>query len=168
MPRSLLASAIVLALAPAQVFAAEKPFPDIKANNWAYASMAQIKKDKLWYRIADGVPKRKVATRRDIAVKTIYLALDSQGNIEGFRRTTAMLAKRPDNASSRKWAQQYRASFPKKKLMYQNYLKSIARLWNHFKPEIRVVAKALNVDPKVVSQNLALQKMTVDSMRLPR
>ena len=159
---------LALALALAAFAAADKPFPDDKANHWVYVSLAQIKKNKLWYRVADGVPKRKIATRNDFAVKTIYLALDSQGNIEGFRRTTAMLGKRPDNAASRKWAQQYRTTFPKKKVMYQNYLKSITRLWNYFNPEIKVVAKALKVDPKIVSQNLALQKMTVDAMRLPK
>lgn len=147
---------------------ADKPFPDNKANHWVYASMIQIKKNRLWYRLGVKAPAHKVLTRTDMATKTLYLAVDSQSLVEKFRQTTLMVGKKPDNASTRKWVARYKANFPKKKKLYQDYVQRVTKLWNYFRPEIKSVAKSLKVDPKVITQNLALEKITVDSMRLPK
>jgi hypothetical protein len=146
--------------------AADTPFPDSKANHWVFASMNQIKADHLWYRVLDGVPRRAVQTREDMAIKTVYLAIDARGLIGSLKKTTAMVAMPADDPATKKWAANYMAGFPKKKMLYQNHLKRVTRLWNYFKPEIRGLAKYLKVDPKAIGAQLISEKKGLDAIHL--
>jgi len=145
---------------------ADSPFPDNKKNHWVYVGMAQIKKNHLWYRIRDKLPLRTVSTRSDIATRTLLLALDSQNLIDRLQTTTRIISEPAKDAETKKWANGFIASFDRKKLIYQNYLRQITRLWKYFFPEIKQVAKGFKIDPLVVQQNLKLEKITLDGLRI--
>src|SRR6476620_2304005 len=90
----IMAILIALALASVSTLAsADSPFPDNKKNHWIYTAMIQIKKNHLWYRMNDNVPKRTPQTRQDFATKTLFHAVDSENTINSFRQTTMMVAK---------------------------------------------------------------------------
>ena len=148
--------------------AADAPFPDTPKNHWVYQTMRQIKKDRLWYRANDNVPKRDVPTRMDLATKTLFLAIDSKTLIDSLQKTSAMIGAHPTDAQSQKWEQQYAASFPKKKLLYQNHLRRVTRLWNFFKPEIRVVAKQLDLNISNIGSQLAGERKELDKIHVNR
>jgi len=145
---------------------ADSPFPDTKRNHWVYTNMIQIKRNHLWYRMNDQIPKRNPQTRNDFATKTLFLAVDSENTINSFRENARLVSKPAYDAATKKWAQQFKASFPKRKLMYQNYLRSVTRLWNYFKPEIRVLAKKYKADVNLISSNLKSERQALDSLKL--
>ena len=145
---------------------ADKPFPDNPKNHWVYATMRAIAKDKLWYRQADGVPKRKVLTRLDLATKTMYLAFDSNSLVGSFRSLISISTKKPYDVQSKKWAANFRKSFPKKKALYQTHMKRVIKLWNFFRPEMAAVGKALHVDPKAAGQRLLAEQKELNGLSL--
>ncbi len=152
-----------LALASAS---ADSPFPDNKKNRWVYTAMIQIKKNHLSYPLNDNVPKRTPQTRQDFATKTLFLAVDSENTINSFRQTTLMVAKPAYDAKTKKWATQFKSSFPKRKLIYQNYINRIIRLWSFFKPEIKIVAKKYKADVNLISKNLKAEKAAMDALNI--
>ena len=128
--------------------------------------MIQIKKDRLWYRVHDNIPKGKKLTRTDMAKKTLLLAVDSQALIAKFQQTTALVSEPAYDAKTKAWVKRFINSFAQKKLIYQNYLGRVTKLWNYFLPDIKPIAKKLKVDTTVVSQNLKLEKITLDGLRV--
>ena len=158
---------IVLLLASAFALS-DSPFPDNKKNHWVYTSMIQIKKDRLWYRVNDKLPKRKPLTRIDMATKTFYLAFDSQTLINKFAQTTELVSRPAKDKATKNWQARFVKSFPKKKILYQNYLRRVTKLWNYFLPDIKPIAKKLKVDPALISQNLRLEKVTLDGVRISK
>ena len=145
---------------------ADAPFPDTPKNHWVYVAMKQMRKDHLWYRVNDNVPKRAVATRMDVATKTLLLALDSKNLVDSFQNTAQMVSVPPADAQSRQWAKKFAADFPQRKIRYRNHLKEVKKLMNYFKPEITVVAKTLKVDPKIVNNNLAVEQKMLEKIHL--
>jgi hypothetical protein len=125
-----------------------------------------IKKDHLWYRVKDNVPRRPIPTRSDLAVKTIFLALDSQNILESFAGLVQMSRARPSDAQSKKWASQFRASFPKKKALYRTHFKRVARLWAFFRPEIRAQGKKMKLDVGALGKRLQLEQKQLEAVRL--
>ena len=154
---------LTLALAFAR---SDSPFPESKKNHWVYAAMIQIKKNHLWYRMNDNVPKRNPQTRQDFATKTLFLAVDSENTVESFRLTTGMVSKPAYDARTKKWATDFKSTFPKRKLVYQNYINRIIRLWSFFKPEIKIVAKKYKADVNIISHNLKEEKTALDGLKI--
>lgn len=147
-------------------FATDAPFPDTAKNHWVYASMASMKKEHLWYRMNDDVPIRKVATRNDLATKTVYLAIDSMDLVRSFENDAKIVTMKASDNASKKWAEKYSASFPAKKAMYQAHLRRVTKLWGYFQPEIKKLAKKMKVDPQLISHNLVAEKAIVDHLHI--
>ncbi len=145
---------------------ADSPFPDTPKNHWVYVAMKQMRKEHLWYRVNDNVPRRAVATRLDVATKTLLLALDSKSLVDSLRNTAQMVSVPAADAQSRQWARQFTANFPQRKIRYRNHLKEVKKLMNYFKPEIAVVAKGMKVDPRIVSNNLAVEQKVLEKIHL--
>jgi hypothetical protein len=145
---------------------ADAPFPDTPKNHWVYVSMKQMRKDHLWYRVNDNVPKRAVATRMDVATKTLLLALDSKNLLDSLQSNAQMVSVPAEDAQSKQWAKNFAADFPKRKILYRNHLKQVKKLWNYFKPEIAIVAKTLKVDPRLVSNNLTVEQKELEKIHL--
>ena len=159
-------AAFFLLLWTGAALATDVPFPDTPANHWVYTSMKQIRKDHLWYRANDNIPKRPVPTRMDVAKKAFLLAVDCPNLVESMKRTTALARGKPDNAQTKKWVQQYQKAFPKKKILYQTHVKQVTRLWKYFRPEIMSVAKTFKVDPSTVGKRLANAQVEIDRLHL--
>jgi hypothetical protein len=157
---------LVLALFLCGLAMADTPFPDTPKNHWVYTTMKQIRKDKLWYRVNDNIPKRKVPTRMDVATKALYLALDSQTLVDSLQRNTQVISVPAGDPQSKKWARDFARSFPKKKVLYQTHMKQVTRLFNYFKPEIAILGKTLKVDPRAVGKRLATDRKELDKIHL--
>lgn len=145
---------------------ADAPFPNNAKNRWAYASMQAIKKDKLWYRFNEQIPRHPVPTRVDMATKVIYLAVDSKTLIDAFERSARMSSVPASDAESRQWAKKFAASFPAKKVKYQTHLKRVIRLWNYFRPEIRAAGKEMHLDVAAVGKQLMAEPRQLDQVHL--
>jgi hypothetical protein len=157
---------LLLAFALSGLALADAPFPDTPKNHWVYTTMKQIRREKLWYRVNDNVPRRAVATRMDVATKALYLALDTQTLVDSLQRTVNVISVPAADSQSKKWAQDFAASFPKKKLLYQTHMKRVIKLWHYFKPEIMVLTTRLKVDPKVIGNRLVRDQKQLDKVHL--
>lgn len=154
-----------LLLAALSLCLADTPFPNKGKNAWVFKTMWAIKRDHLWYRIKDNVPRRPIPTRADLGTKTLYLALDSQGVVDSFTNLVAMSKARPADAQSKKWANQFRASLPKKKAFYLRYLQRVSRLFNFFRPEIQAQGKRMKLDVGALAKRLRYQQKQVEAIR---
>lgn len=145
---------------------ADAPFPNNARNRWVYDSMAAIKKDRLWYRFFDQVPKRTPSTRADMAKRTLCLAIDSKTLIDAFRTSVKMSAQPASDEATKKWSQDFTKTFPSKKVKYQTHLRRVARLWKYFQPEIKALGKELKVDVSAIGKGLARERSELDSIHL--
>lgn len=144
---------------------ADTPFPNKGKNSWVFTTMWAIKRDHLWYRVKDNVPRRPIPTRADLGTKTLYLALDSQGVVDSFMGLVAMSKSRPADAQSKKWATQFRASLPKKKQFYLTYLQRVSKLFAFFRPEIQAQGKKMKLDVGALAKRLRYQQRQIEAIR---